>query len=135
MKIFSYIYYRVTRFYKQFKEGDEYFLMGIIIVSILQFFNLVVVLAFLSRYFDIIKKIFFSVKYENNKIYLLLIVTALLIYNYIKYTKFLNYKQLDEIWKFKSNLEYKRSNLYTIVYFFASILFLILSSKFILSKI
>ena len=73
MKIFNYIYYRATRFYKQFKEGDEYFLMGVIVVSILQFLNLLVLLAFSSQYSSVIKKLFFNVKYESNKMFFILI--------------------------------------------------------------
>ncbi len=133
--MFNYIYYRVTRYYRQFKEGGEYFLMGVIIVSILQFLNLLVLLAISSEYLDIIKRLFFNVKYENNKMAFLLMVTALLVYNYTLYTKFINYAQLDAKWKFKSNSEYKRYNLYVIVYVFTSVVLIILSSKFILMKI
>lgn len=135
MKIFNYIYYRATRFYKQFKEGDEYFLMGVIVVSILQFLNLLVLLAFSSQYSSVIKKLFFNVKYESNKMFFILIITVLLIYNYILYTKFLSYNQLDIKWKSKSSIKYKRYNIYIILYLAVSILLLVLSSKFILSKI
>ena len=133
--MFSYIYYRVTRYYRQFKEGGEYFFMGVIIVSILQFLNVLALLAFLSRYLDVVKRLFFNVKYENNKIVFLLIVTALLVFNYILYTKHVNYTQLDAKWKFKLNSECKRYNLYVIFYVFISIVLVVLSSKFILTKI
>ncbi len=135
MKIFNYIYYRVTSFYKQFKGGDEYFLMGVIIVSILQFLNLIVLLAFSSQYSSIIKRLFFNLKHENNKIFFLLFVTVLLIYNYIIYTKYMDYDQLALKWKVKSNKVYRRFNMYTILYILVSIILLIFSSKFILIKI
>jgi hypothetical protein len=135
MKIFNYIYYRVTSFYKQFKGGDEYFLMGVIIVSILQFLNLIVLLAFSSQYSSIIKRLFFNLKHENNKIFFLLFVTVLLIYNYFIYTKYMDYDQLTLKWKVKSNKVYRRFNMYTILYILVSIILLILSSKFILIKI
>jgi hypothetical protein len=133
--MFNYIYYRVTRYYKQFKEGGEYFLMGIIIVSILQFLNLLAFLAFLSQYIDVVKRLFFYVKYENNKVAFLLMITALLAFNYVLYTKYINYTQLDAKWKFKLNSEYKRYNLYVIFYIFVSIVLVVLSSKFFLVKI
>lgn len=135
MKIFNYIFYRVTSFYKQFKEGDEYFLMGVIIVSILQFLNLIVFLAFSSQYFSIIKRLFFNLKHEDKKIFFLLFVTVLLIYNYFIYTKYMDYDQLALKWKVKSNKVYRRFNMYTILYILISIILLILSSKFILIKI
>lgn len=133
--MFNYIYYRVTSYYRQFKEGGEYFLMGIIIVSIFQFLNLLVLLALSSQYLDVVKRLFFNVKYENNKIAFLLMITALLVYNYILYTKYISYTQLDAKWKFKSNSECKRYNLYVIMYVFTSIVLVVLSSKFILVKI
>lgn len=135
MKIFNYIYYRVTSFYKQFKEGDEYFLMGVIIVSILQFLNLIVLLAFSSQYSSVIKRLFFNLKHEDKKIFFLLFVTVLLIYNYFIYTKYMDYDQLALKWKVKSNKVYRRFNMYTILYILVSIILLILSSKFILIKI
>jgi len=135
MRLFNYVYYRVTRYYKQFKEGNEYFLMGVIIVSILQFLNLLVLLAFSSQYLDVVRRLFFNVKNENNRMAFLLIITILLIYNYILYTKYISYNQLDAKWKFKSNSECKRYNFYVIMYVLISIILVVLSSKFILVKI
>jgi len=133
--MFNYIYYRVTCYYRQLKEGGEYFLMGVIIVSILQFLNFLVLLAFSSQYFDIIKRLFFNVKYKNNKIAFLLLITTLLIFNYIFYTKYISYTQLEAKWNLKSNSECKRYNLYVIIYVLASIILVVLSSKYILVKI
>lgn len=133
--MFNYIYYRVTRYYRQFKEGGEYFLMGVIVVSILQFLNLIALLAFSSQYLDLVKRLFSHVKNENNKVAFLLMMTALLAFNYILYTKYISYAQLDAKWKLKSNTEFKRYDLYVIIYIFTSITLVVLSSWFFLAKI
>jgi hypothetical protein len=62
-------------------------------------------------------------------------VTALLVFNYVVYTKFISYAQLDANWKYKSKSEYKRYNLYVMIYIFISIVLVVLSSKFFLVKI
>lgn len=109
--------------------------MGVIIVSILQFLNLLTLLAFSSQYLDVVKRLFFNVKYENNKMAFLLMITILLVFNYVLYTKYISYTPLDAKWKFKLNSECKRYNLYVIMYVLTSIVLVVLSSKFILVKI
>lgn len=133
--MFNYIYYRVTRYYRQLKEGGEYILMGIIIVSILQFLNLLVILAFSSQFSHVVERLFINIKYKNNKIAFFLLITILLIFNYILYTKYINYTQLETKWVLKSDSEYKRYNLYVILYIFTSIVLAVITSKYIIVKI
>lgn len=135
MKLFDYIYYRVTRYYKQFNEGEGYFLMGIVVVSILQFFNLLVILAFSSSYISFIKQLFVNAKNENNRIAFIVIVTILLIFNYLIYVRLNNFTKLDIEWRSKPKIVLRRYNLYFFIYFFISLLFVIITSRLILTKI
>jgi len=135
MIIFNYIYYLITRYYKQFKEGSEYFLVGIVVVSILQFLNLFVVLSYLSQYIEVIENVFYNLKYENNKNIFFLIITILLILNYFYYNNYISYEQLSLKWKLKLSNVYKRYNIYILIYIIVSILLVVLSIKYILVKI
>ncbi len=55
LRIFDYIYFKVTDYYKNNAKGDEYFLMGIVIVSIIQMLNLLTVLLASSIFITCIK--------------------------------------------------------------------------------
>jgi hypothetical protein len=135
MNLFNYIYYRVTRYYKQFSSGDGYFLMGVVVLSILQFFNLVAILAFSSSYVSYIKQLFITVKEGNNRTLFIIFISLLLFYNYLNYTKLTTYSKLDSEWNYKPLIILKRYNYYVLVYLLISLIMLILSSKLILTKI
>lgn len=135
MKLFDYVYYKVTRYYKQFNGGEGYFLMGIVVVSILQFFNVLVILALSSSHFSFIKLMFVNAKNGDNRIAFIVIITVLLIINYLIYLRPNTYTALDVEWRFKPKALFRRYNLYFIIYFFVSLLLIIISSKLILIKL
>lgn len=135
MNLFDYVYYRITRYYKQFHDGESYFIVGIVVLSIFQYLNLFVIFGLLSLKFNIIQNLFIQIKHENNKTYSFIMVTVLLIVNYIIYHYFQNYHQLDLKWKFKPTSNYRLYNIYTLFYVILSITSLIITSKFILVKI
>jgi hypothetical protein len=135
MKLFEYIYYRITNYYRQFKHGEGYFLMGIIVVSILQFFNLFVILAFLSLFNEYVRLLLVTTKYGNNRIAFLLIISFLLFINYVLYHKLTTFEKLASDWKSRTRREIRHYNLYFYIYLIVSLSLLIITSKIILLKL
>ena len=95
IKLFDYIYFKVADYYKKNSKDDEYYFMGVVIVSIIQMINILTIIAASSKLFDSIKNAIGEENLERNKIISFVIMTILILLNYIRYSKTTNYQKLS----------------------------------------
>jgi hypothetical protein len=93
--LFDYIYFKVADYYKKNTKDDDYYIMGIVIVSIMQMINLLTIILASSMLIDNVKNALSSGNLEKSKIISFVIVTILLFLNYIRYSKITNYQKLS----------------------------------------
>lgn len=106
LKLFDYIYLKVADYYKKNTKDDDYFVMGIVIVSIMQMINLLTIILVGSIFIENIKNALTNENLEKNKIISFVIITVLLLLNYIRYSRITNHQKLSNAFSVFSNRAY-----------------------------
>jgi hypothetical protein len=104
MKIFSYIFYRVTTFYIErrklkFSDASDY---GVIAVSISQSIIIFVFFGFLS--IIIRNNLFFRLSVSK----ILILIIVLFGYNFYRYKYSISFSKLESLWGYESTLIRRR---------------------------
>lgn len=88
LKFFDYIYYRTYSLYKNLDNMP--YMYAVCLVALMQQFNVGIIVFFLYTFFDL--------NTEVNKYILYASYFVFLVPNYIRYSKFKRYKEMDEKW-------------------------------------
>lgn len=88
LNFFDYIYYRTYSAYKNFDNMPYMYAVGL--VSLMQQFNVVTILFILNTFLDLNMHVHKYVIYASFLVFI--------IPNYIRYSRFKSYKQMDEKW-------------------------------------
>jgi hypothetical protein len=111
--LFDYVYYRIANVYdKRFGYGESKELSGVLILSLFQFSNILV----LTNLFKI-KDNLIKILPNYSFIFGIIIICVL---NYIRYIKLLNFSDLEDKWGCESNNKMITRGVLVIVYFLLS---------------
>lgn len=114
--VFDYIYYRIAYFYDKrfgYKESKEF--SGIIILSLIQFVNILALL-------DLFKINDSLVKTLPNHLFIIAILCLL---NYARYIKLLNFRNLEDKWGNENKNVRLIKSIIVIIYFLLSFYLLV----------
>lgn len=127
--LFDYIFYRVTYFYLQISNDKSNNIMGSVILTILQLFNIASVALILSIHIKSLASFFDSSNQEQGKTFFMMLCTVLLVLNIYKYSKVTPYSVLKQKWGLEKVREKRIRKAAISFYTILSIVFLIVSIK------
>jgi hypothetical protein len=117
---FDYIFYRVFSFYKEEWSNDMPGFNAVLILSLMQSFNVIPVLL---AYLLIVQKNIMSI--EVNKYHFMIIGFLILFFNVWRYLSGKRYNTLVEIWKNEDVIAMKRKGMFVLGYMILSTFFVL----------
>jgi signal transduction histidine kinase len=117
---FDYIFYRVFSFYKEEWSNDMPGFNAVLILSLMQSFN---VISVLLAYLLIVQKNIMSI--EVNKYHFMIIGFLILFFNVWRYLSGKRYNTLVEIWKNEDVIAMKRKGMFVLGYMILSTFFVL----------
>lgn len=127
--LFDYIFFKVTHFYLQISDDESNYIMGSVVLSILQMLNIITIMMILSMYFKQLALFFDISNIERGKFTFLIFGTILFTLNIYKYSKVTTYDHLKQKWIIEKDIKRKKRILFVIAYILSSIILLIISIK------
>lgn len=121
MKLFDYIFYRITEFYKSISNDLSDYIIGPVIVTSLQMLNIFAFLLALSLFFKEILILFDKNRITKNMSILFIFITLLFAFNIYRYGKIQNFDKLKKRWQHDDDITRKRKTKIVIFYILISI--------------
>lgn len=125
MKLFDYIFYRITEFYSTISKDISDLIIGPTIVSIIQMLNILSILLILSLFNRNIFLLFDKEYFNSTKTILLIPLTVLFAYNIYRYSKINDFDKLKNKWGNDNINIRKRKTWIIIIYIILSLFFFV----------
>ena len=127
--LFDYIFFKVTSFYLQISDDKSNYIMGSVVLTILQMLNIISIMLILSVFFKQLASFFDKSNMAYGKYVFFVVCTILLALNIINYSKVTTYEYLKQKWAIEGETKKKKRKILIISYILLSIVLLIFSIK------
>jgi hypothetical protein len=127
MKLFDYIFYRITEFYSTISNDMSDLIIGPALITLVQILNILSLLLYLSLFNSNISLLFDKVHFKNTKTIFLIPLTILFAYNIYRYSKIKYFDKLKKRWGWDDSRTRQWKTWIVIVYVVMSLILFIYS--------